>query len=59
MKVREATLKRVRKFILDETEEREKYEHIINNPKYIITREEFAYDRLGRAVTTVWYEEED
>ena len=59
MRTREAKLKRVRKFILDDSEDRERYEKIINDPQYNIIREEFAYDKLGRAIITIWYEEED
>lgn len=59
MKLKSTKLKKVNKFILDEPSEKEKYESIINEPKYVITKEQFAYDRLGRAIITIWYEEED
>lgn len=59
MRVRYDATKRVRKFILDDDEDRNKYESIINNPKYTIVKEEFTYDKMGRALITIWYEEED
>ena len=53
------TIKRVRKFDLDNVDERERYEKILNDSRYTITREEFAYDKIGRAVITIWFEEEE
>ena len=59
MRVRYDATKRVRKFILDDEEDRNKYERIINNSKYTIVKEEFTYDKMGRALITIWYEEEE
>ncbi len=50
--------KKVEKFVLDIPEDKDMYEAILNAEKITIVREEFAYDKLGRAVITIWYEED-
>lgn len=50
--------KKVDKFVLDIPEDKDMYEAILNSDKITIVREEFAYDKLGRAVVTIWYEED-
>ncbi len=51
--------KKVDKFVLDTPDDKSMYEAIMNSDKITIVREEFAYDKLGRAVVTIWYEEDD
>ena len=53
------TKKKVEVFILSDGGDRILYESIMNNPKITIYKEEFAYDRNGQAIITVWYEVEE
>lgn len=50
--------KHVAKFILDDPEDRERYEDILNDPTFTIIKSEFTYDKMGRAIITIWYSEE-
>ena len=57
MKVRTKEISKVKKFNLDKEEEKTDYESILNDPNCIITRDSFAYDKMGRALVTIWYKE--
>ncbi|MCX8057782.1 MAG: hypothetical protein N3A58_00005 [Spirochaetes bacterium] len=52
------TIKRVKKFVLDNPEEKDEYELILNSENLTIIKEQFSYDKSGRAIITIWYEEE-
>ena len=45
-------------FNLSDTESKLKYEKILNSNELTIVRREFAYDKLGQAIETIWYEED-
>lgn len=45
----------VRKFTLDYEDEREEYENVVNNEDYIVYKENFTYDKAGRAIITIWF----
>ena len=55
----ENTIDYTQKFILDEESEKNQYQQILNDEKCNITKEQFTYDKMGRALITIWYEEED
>jgi len=57
LKVRIKEISKVKKFNLDKDEEKAEYEDILNNPNCIITRDSFAYDKMGRSLITIWYKE--
>lgn len=44
----------VDKYILDKPEEKASYEALLNDIDIYIIREEFSYDKTGKAVITVW-----
>lgn len=45
--------KSVEKFILDKPEEKMLYETLLNDPDVYIIKDQFAYDKTGRAIITV------
>jgi hypothetical protein len=47
-------VKSVAKFILDKPEEKAEYELLLNDPDVYIIKDQFAYDKSGRAIITVW-----
>lgn len=57
MKVRTKEISKVKKFNLDKEEEKIEYESILNNHNCTITRDSFSYDKMGRALITIWYRE--
>jgi len=46
---------RVKKFCLDELEEKTEYENLLNNSHVQIIRDEFIFDKLGHAQIVIWY----
>ena len=44
----------VDKFTIDKLEEKAQYEELLNDPDVYIVKEQFAYDKTGKAVITVW-----
>lgn len=46
---------KIGKFCLEDEEEKTEYEIILNNPALQIFRDEFQYDRLGKAQIVIWY----
>lgn len=55
MKTRNNGISKVKKFNLDKEDEKTEYEAILNNPKCSVIKDHFAYDKMGRALITVWY----
>ncbi len=55
MKTRNNGISKVKKYNLDKEDEKEEYESILNNPKCVVTKDQFAYDKFGRPLITVWY----
>tara|TARA_Y100000310_G_C19961591_1_gene481442 strand:+ start:165 stop:347 length:183 start_codon:yes stop_codon:yes gene_type:complete len=51
-------IKSVAKFIIDKPEEKANYEMLLNDPDVYIIKDQFAYDKTGRAIITVWWEKE-
>jgi len=47
----------VKKFLLEDELEKSQYEDILNNPNCEVIRDEFTYDKLGKAMITIWYVE--
>tara|TARA_Y100000310_G_scaffold142373_1_gene141805 strand:- start:1674 stop:1856 length:183 start_codon:yes stop_codon:yes gene_type:complete len=52
-------IKSVAKFVLDKPEEKANYELLLNDPDVYIIKDQFAYDKSGRAIITVWWEREE
>jgi hypothetical protein len=46
---------KVAKFCLDDEEEKAEYEKILNNSALQIFRDEFIFDKLGKAQVVIWY----
>lgn len=46
---------KVAKFVLDDKDEKAKYEAILNNSAFEIFRDEFIFDKLGHAQIVIWY----
>jgi hypothetical protein len=46
-------IKSVAKFIIDKPEEKANYEMLLNDPDVYIIKDQFAYDKTGRAIITV------
>lgn len=55
MKTKTKEIFKVKKYILDDDLEKLEYEAILNNKHFIITKENFTYDKAGRAIITIWY----
>jgi hypothetical protein len=53
--------KHVKKFNLDNDDDRALYEMLLNNNNATILKEEFTYDKTqgNKALITVWWEESD
>lgn len=51
--------KYVDKFTIDKPEEKAQYEELLNDPEVYIVKEQFAYDKTGKAVITVWWDKGD
>lgn len=52
-------LQRVKKFSLDDDGDKWEYEKILNDPNCKITRDEFTYDKMGGALITIWFTDEN
>ncbi len=51
------TVKKIDIYDLGNPSQKDKYEKLLNSEELaLINREEFAYDKIGRAKITVWYE---
>tara|TARA_B100001113_G_C20845317_1_gene507187 strand:- start:368 stop:550 length:183 start_codon:yes stop_codon:yes gene_type:complete len=48
----------VKKFCLDDEGDKALYEAVLNNSFCDVIRDEFTYDKAGRAMITVWYRDE-
>ena len=48
----------VKKFCLDDEGDKAQYEAVLNNGFCDVIRDEFTYDKAGRAMITVWYRDE-
>jgi cytoplasmic iron level regulating protein YaaA (DUF328/UPF0246 family) len=46
---------KIEKFCLDSVSDTAVYEDLLNNKKVNIIRDEFMYDKNGKAHVTVWY----
>jgi len=57
LKIRNNEIFKVKKINLDIAEEKEEYENILNDKRCIVVRDEFSYDKLGRANITIWYKQ--
>ena len=44
----------VDKFVIDKPEEKVQYEALLNDPDVYIIKEQFAYDKTGKAIITIW-----
>lgn len=49
---------KVKKFCLDDEGDKALYEAVLNNELCEVIRDEFTYDKAGRAMITVWYRDE-
>ena len=50
---------KVKKFCLDDESDKALYESVLNDELCEIIRDEFTYDKAGRAMITVWYRDEN
>ena len=48
------TIKFVDKWCIDKPEDKAEYEALLNDDDVYIIKEQFAYDKSGKAVITVW-----